>query len=101
MGRVDVETRNGTSEDLTEVAVWFGDAPCTTGVLIAGAQATHLFFDAPITRVARVEWKDASGKRHLKEAQLGGTVQAGDSGVLQVLIKGDHVEVRLLPLPRL
>ncbi len=100
MGRVDVETRNGTSEELTEVAVWFGDAPCTTGVLVAGAQATHLYFEAPITSVARVEWRDSSGGWHSKEVKLTGIIGPGDSCLLQFLIKGDDVEARLLSLPR-
>jgi hypothetical protein len=100
MARIDVRTRNGSPEDLREVAVWFGDAPCTSGYLVAGGQATHLYFEAPITNVARVEWRDASGGWHAKEVKLTGIVGPGDTGLLQFLIRGAEVEARLLPLPR-
>ena len=99
IGRIDVRTRNVSAEDINEVAVWFGDAPCTSGYLVANGQATYLYFEAPITSVARVEWKDGSGRMHSMEVKLSDIVGRGDSGLLQFSIKGDDVEAELLPLP--
>ncbi len=100
-GRIDVETRNRTAIEFSEVAIWFGDARCSSGYLVPAAQATHMYYPYPITKTARVEWKDPAGKKHEAEVNLSGVYQAGRSGVLEIAITDDGVVAQMKPLPTL
>jgi hypothetical protein len=96
--RVDVELKNLSIKKLTDVAVWFGDAKCTAGILSPGIFADYMYYPAPITPEARVEWKDASGQQHTKTVDLSNVYQPGQSGILQIAITETGVEAKLLPL---
>lgn len=99
VSRVDVETRNRTAEELSEVVVWFGDSSCSSGYLVPKAQATYMYYPSPITKMARVEWKDAAGSPHAKEVDLSDIYQSGQSGLLQIAITEVGIEAHMLPLP--
>lgn len=97
--QINVETRNYTKEMLSEVEVWFGNARCSSGYLVADGQKTELFYPYPITETARVLWKDATGKSHEVTVNLTGVYKAGQSGVLEIGITDVGVVPKLKPPP--
>lgn len=97
--RIDVRTQNQTKALLSEVAVWFGEARCSSGYLVPSGQKTHLYYPAPITKTARVEWKDEAGTRHEVELDLGRVYQSGQSGLLEIVITDAGVVAQMKALP--
>lgn len=96
--RVDVETRNYTDQLLSEVVVWFGENACGSGYIVGGGQKTFVLYPHPITKTARVCWRDAAGERHEVEVDLSNIYKRGQSTRLEIGIKEDGVYPRLKPL---
>lgn len=97
--RVDVRTINKTNYPLGDVAVWFGVNNCDSGYLGVGGQATNILYPAPITRSARVEWRDEVGRMRSMQVDLADVYRAGQSGILEIAIMEGGVVAQMKPLP--
>lgn len=100
--RVDVELKNESGDELSDVSVWFGGTSYKAGILPVGVFKDYMYYPAPITETARVEWTDMAGRRQTRQVDLSQVYTPGQSGLLQIAItESGGVEARMLPLPTL
>lgn len=79
--------------------LWFGVNNCDSGYLGVGGQSTNVLCPAPITRSARVEWRDEVGRMRSMQVDLADVYRAGQSGILEIAIMEGGVVAQMKPLP--
>ena len=96
--RVNIEFKNQSANDMSNVIVRFGKYECSVGVLMRASTAGYGDFTHPITDEAEVHW-DANGIHKVEKVSLLKVFEKRKSGTLEFVVTDKGVSVRFIEDP--
>ena len=92
--KIHIVVRNGTSADIDEVAVSFGDHDITAGIIPPGAHKSYGPIVTDIPPDASVSWQTLDGREHTQRVSVRSQIRENRSGdVVFTIVAADRIDV--------